>query len=89
MKKISLYVFLFLMFSLFTSYSFATSFEKNCKVPKGSIKTIKIDGEKYTQFTLKDKDKGGCSTDTKSRHGSPYWERAEYAQVNTLSKKKL
>ena len=88
MKKISLYAFLILIFSLFSSHSFAISFEKNCKVPKGSIKTIKIDGEKYTQFTLKDKDKGGCSTDIKSRHGAPYWERAEYAQVNTLSKKK-
>ena len=77
------------MFSLFTSHSFAVSFEKNCKVPKGSIKTIKIDGEKYIQFTLKDKDKGGCSTDIKSRHGAPYWERAELAQRNTLSKKKI
>jgi len=89
MKKLSLYIFLILMFSLFTSHSFAVSFEKNCKVPKGSIKTIKIDGEKYTQFTLKDKDKGGCSTDIKSRHGFPYWERAELAQRNTLSKKKI
>ena len=69
MKKLSLCIFLILVFSLFTSKSFAVSFEKNCKVPKGSIKTIKIDGEKYTQFTLKDKDKGGCSTDIKSRHG--------------------
>ena len=77
------------MFSLFASHSFAVSFEKNCKVPKGSIKTIKIDGEKYTQFTLKDKDKGGCSTDIKSRHGFPYWERAELAQRNTLSKNKI
>ena len=33
------------MFSLFTSHSFAVSFEKNCKVPKGSIKIINIDGE--------------------------------------------
>ena len=89
MKKLSLYLFLILIFSLFTSKSFAVSFEKNCKVPKGSIKTIKIDGEKYTQFTLKDKDKGGCSTDIKSRHGFPYWERAELAQRNTLSKKKI
>ena len=77
------------MFSLFASHSFAVSFEKNCKVPKGSIKTIKIDGEKYTQFTLKDKDKGGCSTDKKSRSGAPYWERAELAQRNTLSKNKI
>ena len=89
MKKLSLYIFLVLTFSLFTSKSFAVSFEKNCKVPKGSIKTIKIDGEKYTQFTLKDKDKGGCSTDIKPRHGAPYWERAELAQKNTLSKKKI
>ena len=78
-----------MVLSLFTSKSFAVSFEKNCRVPKGSIKTIKIDGEKYTQFTLKDKDKGGCSTDIKSRHGFPYWERAELAQRNTLSKKKI
>ncbi len=89
MKKLSLCIFLILMFSLFTSHSFAVSFQKNCKVPKGSIKIIKIDGEKYNQFTLKDKDKGGCSSDKKSRHGSPYWERVEYAQVNTLSKKKI
>ena len=88
MKKITQYCFLILVFSFFTSYSFAVSFEKNCKVPKGSIKIIKINEEKYIQFTLKDKDKGGCSTDTNSRHGYPYWERAEYAQVNTLSKKK-
>ena len=54
MKRLSLYVFSVLMFSLFTSHSFAVSFEKNCKVPKGSIKIIKIDGEKYTQFRLKD-----------------------------------
>tara|TARA_Y100001970_G_scaffold250182_1_gene321618 strand:+ start:1200 stop:2102 length:903 start_codon:yes stop_codon:yes gene_type:complete len=88
MKRPYLYIILVLMFSLFTSYSFGVSFEKNCKVPKGSIKIIKINGEKYNQFTLKDKDKGGCSTDAKSRHGYPYWERVEYAQVNTLSKKK-
>ena len=89
MKKITQYCFLILVFSFFTSYSFAVSFEKNCKVPKGSIKIIKINEEKYSQFTLKDKDKGGCSTDINSRHGYPYWERAEYAQVNTLSKKKI
>lgn len=77
------------MFSLFTSNSFAVSFEKNCKVPKGSIKKIKIDGEKYTLFTLKDKNKGGCSSDNKSRSGAPYWERAELAQRNTLSKNKI
>ena len=89
MKRLSLYVFSVLMFSLFTSHSFAVSFEKNCKVPKGLIKIVKIDGEKYTQFTLKDKDKGGCSTDKKSRSGAPYWERAELAQRNTLSKNKI
>ena len=42
------------MFSLFTSHSFAVSFEKNCKVPKGSIKIIKIDGEETDEFNIDD-----------------------------------
>ena len=89
MKKLSLYVFLILLFSLFTSYSFAVSFKKSrCGFPKNSVKNLSIKGEKYIQFTLKDKQKGCSKTDRKPRHGSPYWERVEYAQVNTLSKKK-
>ena len=77
------------MFSLYTSHSFAVSFEKSsCGFPKNSVKKLSIEGEKYIQFTLKDKQKGCSATDRKPRHGSPYWERVEYAQVNTLSKKK-
>ena len=77
------------MFSLYTSHSFAVSFKKSsCGFPKNSVKKLSIEGEKYIQFTLKDKQKGCSATDRKPRHGSPYWERVEYAQVNTLSKKK-
>ena len=89
MKRLSLYVFLFLMFSIFTSHSFAVSFKKSrCGFPKNSVKNLSIKGEKYIQFTLKDKQKGCSATDRKPRHGAPYWERVEYAQVNKLSKKK-
>ena len=89
MNKQSLYISLVLIFSLFTSNSFAVSFKKSsCGFPKNSVKKITIEGEKYIQFTLKDKQKGCSKTDRKPRHGSPYWERVEYAQVNTLSKKK-
>ena len=78
------------MFSLYTSHSFAVSFKKSsCGFPKNSVKKLSIEGEKYIQFTLKDKQKGCSATDRKPRHGSPYWERVEYAQVNTLSKKKI
>ena len=77
------------MFSLYTSHSFAVSFKKSsCGFPKNSVKKLSIEGKKYIQFTLKDKQKGCSATDRKPRHGSPYWERVEYAQVNTLSKKK-
>ena len=89
MKKLSLYLFLVLIFSLYTSHSFAVSFKKSsCGFPKNSVKKLSIEGKKYIQFTLKDKQKGCSATDRKPRHGSPYWERVEYAQVNTLSKKK-
>ena len=78
------------MFSLFTSKSFAVSFKKSgCGYPKNSVKKLTIEGEKYIQFTLKDKQKGCSDTDKKPRHGFPYWERAELAQTNTLSKKKV
>ena len=86
MKKIFLINIIFLL--LFFSKSYAVSFEKNCRVPSGSIKKVKIEDEKFTKFTLKDGQKGGCGSDRYSRHGAPYWERAEYAQRNTLSKNK-
>ena len=73
---------------LFYSNSYAVSFEKNCRVPSGSVKKVKIEDEKFTKFTLKDGQKGGCGSDRYSRHGAPYWERVEYAQRNTLSKNK-
>jgi hypothetical protein len=86
MKKIFLINIIFLL--SFFSQSYAISFEKNCKVPSGSIKKVKIENEKFNKFTLKDGQKGGCGSDRYSRHGAPYWERAEYAQRNTLSKNK-
>jgi len=79
MKKIIIYFFLSLIFSLYTSHSFAVSFKKSsCGFPKNSVKNLSIKEEKYIQFTLKDKQKGCSATDKKPRHGSPYWERVEY-----------
>lgn len=73
---------------LISPNAFSENFYSNCPVPSGSIGSIKTESEKFTLFKLNNGEVGGCSTDRKSRHGAPFWERVELAQRGTLSKNK-
>ena len=54
------------------------SFYDNCGMPKfDSMQWIEEGGNKFIRFQLRDKDYGGCKSDSLQRHGAPYWERAE------------
>ncbi|WP_298680411.1 heparin lyase I family protein [uncultured Lentibacter sp.] len=57
----------------------------NCGFPNTSRKDpsvswVRINGDKKLKFTLRQGEKGKCSTDQKPRHRAPYWERAEVRQ---------
>ena len=62
-------------------------FYQNCSLPEyTSTKWGREEGERFLRFTLKDGQVGGCSSDNRSRHRAPYWERAEIKQTTTLEK---
>ena len=62
-------------------------FYENCSLPEySSTKWVQEEGERFLRFTLKDGQVGGCSSDNRSRHRAPYWERAEIKQTTTLEK---
>ncbi len=88
MKKIILFIITFFLFSQTVSAK-VVSFYVSCKIPKGSLKTVKIDDIKYKKFSLKDKQKGNCSRDRMERSGAPYWERVELLQRGKINKKKI
>ena len=61
------------------------SFYDNCGMPKiDSMQWIEEGGNKFIRFQLRDKDYGGCKSDSLRRHRAPYWERAELKQSFTL-----
>jgi len=66
-----------------------TRFSNNCGMPSfNSVRWVTEGDRRFLRFTLRDKDKGGCSTDRIARHSAPYWERAELKQVGTLKRNK-
>jgi len=85
MKKIFLIIFFFIISTNVNSTYFEMS---NCEISSGRVKTILQNNTEYKQFVLNNKDLGCWSGDKGPRHGAPYWERIEYAQRDTLSKKK-
>lgn len=59
--------------------------DDGCVMPSiNSTKWLTEDGNRFIRFTLNDKDKGNCGRDRSSRHGAPYWERAELQQSSRL-----
>ncbi len=47
-------------------------------------KVVRVSNDRKLAFTLHEGQTGGCSTDNMSRHGAPFWERAEYRQDGYL-----
>ena len=51
-----------------------------------SVKWIKKGKNKFIRFQLEDRHYGGCDTDRMKRFGTPYRERAEVMQTNSLKR---
>jgi hypothetical protein len=81
----------------FKDGDWTTTFYESCKLPVSkasggkprSIDWVSNGSDKKVAVTLNPGDKGGCSSDSKWRHGSPFWERAELKQRGVMGKGKL
>lgn len=62
------------------------TFIDNCGLPApSSVTPITVEGDQKLQVTLAPGDKGKCSSDNRTRHRAPFWERAELAQEGRMA----
>ena len=70
----------------YTDSDWNVSFVDNCGLPgPASITPITIDGDRKLRVALAEGDKGTCSSDDRTRHRAPFWERAELAQEGRMA----
>ena len=71
---------------IFGDTDWNTAFAESCGLPRqNSIERITLGGDRKLRFTLEPGDIGKCSTDNRSRHRAPYWERAEVSQMTNFN----
>lgn len=61
----------------FQDKDWSHKFYGDCGLPENSVNWVTDDTTKFLRFSLKDGQKGFCSSDRQNRGGAPYWERAE------------
>lgn len=76
-----------------------SAFRSNCELPgnnnihdlpeNDSVFWTETSGDRKLNFRLRPGDIGGCSSDNRSRHGAPFWERAELLGPKPLQDSKV
>ena len=70
----------------FSDSDWNQTFRANCPLPSSdAVRFRSVGPDQKLAFTLRPGDVGGCSSDSKPRHGARYWERAELKQAGTLA----
>ena len=62
---------------IFKDDDWSGSFYADCGLPENTLAWMREDSKRFLRFSIKNGDKGYCSSDRKSRGGAPYWERSE------------